>query len=72
MMAVQNLLLTARAMGLGTHIKTGAVMEDPRARAAAGVADGERIVAMIELGEPAAPAEAKPRRPAAEVIRWVE
>jgi nitroreductase len=71
MMAVQNLLLASRAMGFGTHIKTGAVMDDPRARAAVGVADGERIVAMIELGEPAAEAEAKPRRPAVDVIRWV-
>lgn len=71
MMAVQNMLLTARAIGLGTHIKTGAVMDDPRARVAAGVADGERIVAMIELGEPAGAAEAKPRRPAAEVTTWV-
>src|SRR3954469_16302604 len=38
MMAVQNLSLAAVELGLGTHIKTGAIMADPAARAAAGVA----------------------------------
>ncbi len=71
MMGVQNLLLAARAAGLGTHVRTGAVMDDPRARAAVGVPEGERIVAMIQLGEPAATPEAKPRRSAADVTTWV-
>jgi len=52
MMGVQNLSLTAVSLGLGTHIKTGAVMEDPAARAAAGVGDDERIVAVVNVGEP--------------------
>jgi nitroreductase len=71
MMGVQNLLLAAGAMGLGTHLKTGAVMDDPRARAAVGVPEREGIVATIQLGEPASVPEAKPRRPAAEVTTWV-
>jgi nitroreductase len=71
MMAVQNILLAAHASGLGTHIKTGAVMEDPRARAAAHVAEGERIVAMIELGQPATAVEGKARRQASEVTTWL-
>ena len=37
MMAVQNIALAATELGLGTHIKTGAVMSDPGARAAMGV-----------------------------------
>jgi nitroreductase len=49
-MAIQNLSLAAVAAGLGTHLKTGAVMDDPRARDAVGVPEGERIVATIELG----------------------
>src|SRR6185437_1405874 len=53
MMAVQNLLLSATELGLGTHIKTGAVMSDPAARAAAGVGDNERIVAVVNVGVPA-------------------
>ncbi len=72
LMAVENLCLAAHGMGLGTHIKSGAVMEDPRAREAVGVPEGERIVAVVHLGEPAAVPDAKPRRPAAEVTTWVE
>jgi nitroreductase len=71
MMAVQNMLLTARALGLATHLKTGAVMEDPAARAAVGVPEGERIVVLIELGEPAGAPEPKVRRVAAELTMWV-
>jgi nitroreductase len=71
MMAVQNLLLTARALGLATHLKTGAIMEDPRARTALGIPDGERIVVTIDLGEPADEPEAKARRSAAEVTTWL-
>lgn len=71
MMAVQNLMLAATARGLGTHFKSGAIMEDPRARAALGVPEGERIVAMLDLGEPAELPESKPRRPAAELTTWL-
>lgn len=71
MMAVQNILLTARALGLATHLKSGAVMEDPRARAAIGIPDGERIVMTIDLGEPAEAPEPKPRRLAADVTTWL-
>ena len=70
MMAVQNLMLAATAIGLGTHLKTGAVMDDPRARAAVGVPDGQRLVALIQLGEPAELPPEKPRRPASELTTW--
>lgn len=71
MMAVQNFLLTARATGLATHLKSGAVMEDPRARAAIGIPDGERIVMTIDIGEPAEEPEPKPRRSGADVTTWL-
>lgn len=71
MMAAQNIMLAAAAAGLGTHIKTGGVMDDPRARAAVGVPEGQRMVALIQLGEPAVVPEAKARRAAAEVTTWV-
>lgn len=70
-MAVQNLSLGAVAHGLATHIKTGAVMQDPAARAAVGVAENERIVAMLEMGEPAEQPDPKPRRPAADFTTWL-
>lgn len=70
-MGIQNLSLAAEAMGLGTHIKTGAVMDDPRARAAVGLPEGQRIVAIVNLGEPAERPDAKPRTSARERTVWV-
>jgi nitroreductase len=71
MMGVQNLALAAVELGLGTAIRTGAVMGDPAARAAAGVAENERIVAIVNVGEPAeAPAGPK-KKAAAELTRWI-
>lgn len=70
-MGIQNMGLAARSMGLGTHIKTGAVMDDPAARAAVGVEEGQRIVAIVNVGEPAAVPDPKPRKKAAELTRWV-
>ncbi|MDB4883533.1 MAG: nitroreductase [Gemmatimonadetes bacterium] len=71
MMAVQNICLSAMTIGLGTHIKTGAVMADPAARAAMGVRDEERVIAMINLGEPAEVPPAKPREPASTFTTWM-
>ena len=71
-MGIQNLALAAEAAGLGTHIKTGAVMDDPSSRAAVGVPDGERIVAIVNLGEPAAVPDPKPRVPARDLTTWVD
>jgi len=71
MMAVQNVCLAAHASGLGTHIKSGAVMDDPRTRAVVGVAEGERIVAFLQLGEPAELPDPKARGPAVNVTTWL-
>ncbi len=71
MMAVQNISLAAVALGLGTHIKTGAVMADPAARAATGVSDDQRIVAIVNVGEPLESVPPKPRTPASEFTTWM-
>ena len=71
MMAVQNLSIVAVELGLGTHIKTGAIMADPAARSAAGVAENQRIVAVINVGEPAELPPAKKREPATACTIWV-
>ena len=72
MMSVQNFALAAAAEGLGTHIKTGAVMQDPGARAAVGVPDGQKIVAVVELGEPAAVPSPKNRAPASQHTTFLD
>jgi nitroreductase len=71
MMAVQNMALAATEIGLGTHIKTGGVMSDPAARAAVGVREGERIVAIVNVGVPAEVPPAKPRQPATTFTTWM-
>jgi nitroreductase len=70
MMGIQNLSLAALQFGLGTHVKTGAIMSDPAARAAAGVKDNERIVAIVNIGEPAEVPPAKPREQASAFTIW--
>ena len=70
-MAIQNLALAAHSMGLGTHIKTGAVLEDPVARAAVKAAEGERIVATIHLGEPAEQPPVRTRFEPSQVTTWL-
>ena len=70
MMAIQNLSLAAHEIGLGTHIKTGAVMSDPAARATVGVPDNERIIAVVNIGEPAEIPAAKKREPATAFTIW--
>ena len=71
MMAIQNIALAAVELGLGTHIKTGGVMGDVAARAAAGVPDTERIVAIVNVGEPADIPPAKRRELASSLTTWM-
>lgn len=72
MMAIQNLALVAVEHGLGTHLKTGAVMDDPAARAAAGVREGERIVAIVNAGVPAEIPPPKPRAAPGAQTTWLD
>jgi nitroreductase len=71
MMGIENLALTAVELGLGTALKTGAVMNDPAARVAAGVRDEERIVAIVNVGAPAELPPPKKREPASTFTTWV-
>jgi nitroreductase len=71
MMGVQNMALAAVELRLGTHIKSGAVMDDPAARAAVGVPEGQRIVAIVHLGVPAEFPPPRPRPPASDCTTWL-
>ena len=70
MMAISYLMLVAVEKGLGTAIKTGAIMSDPAARAAVGVPDDQRIIAIINVGVPADVPVAKNRTAAGELTTW--
>lgn len=71
-MAVQNMSLAAVELGLGTQIKSGAVMDDPALREALGVDAERRLVCIVFVGEPAELPEAKERVPARERTRWLD
>src|SRR5215207_700988 len=70
-MAVQNIALAAHQMGLGAHVKTGAVMQDPAAREAMGLKEGERVIATVHIGTPAEVPPSRPRKGVDEVTSWV-
>ncbi len=70
-MALENLCLEALELGLGTHLKTGAILQDARVREALQLAAGERLVAIVQVGQPAEQPAAKPRTGAAELTRWL-
>jgi nitroreductase len=72
MQAIANMTLVAVERGLGTHIRTGAVMDDPAARAAVTVREGERIVAMVSIGVPAETPTPRPRQAATALTTWTE
>ena len=71
LMGVQNIMLAAVELGLGTAIRTGGVMGDDAARTAAGVAANERIVAIVNVGEPAETPGGPKKRAASELTTWV-
>ena len=71
-MAIQNIALAAVERGLGTHIKTGAVMDDPELREAWRIPADQRVIAMLELGEPAGEARNTEREPAATRTTWLD
>lgn len=70
-MAIQNLSLAAVEMGLGTHIKTGAVMEEPALREALEVGPDQRLASIVFVGEPAETPSPKERDAASERTRWL-
>jgi nitroreductase len=72
MQAVSNMMLAAVERGLGTHMRTGAVLEDPAARSAIGVRDNERVVAIVSVGVPAEMPAPKARGSASALTQWVE
>jgi nitroreductase len=70
--AIENLLLSATALGLGTYVRTGALIGDGRLREILDLHDDRRPVAAVYLGYPAEPPKLKPRTPAAQKTRWLD
>ncbi|MGH7467614.1 MAG: nitroreductase family protein [Longimicrobiales bacterium] len=71
-MAIQNMLLAGTALGLGTKVQTGNILDDEPFRAALGLTEGERLVAVLHVGEPSEEMPAKKRTPSADKTRWLD
>ncbi len=69
-MGIENLLLAAREAGLQGYIHTGRILERPELRALIGAPESERLVAIVDLGEPAETPSPKARIPASELTTW--
>ncbi|UKS26342.1 nitroreductase [Paenibacillus sp. HWE-109] len=69
--AVQNMLLTAHALGLGAIWRSGAPMYHAKMKETFGLAHQEELVALIYLGYPDVDAPTSKRVPFAEKTIWV-
>jgi nitroreductase len=68
--ATQNLLLAARAMGLGAAMKTMHMVDEPAFRAHFGIPESAGIGATIPVGYPEGRYGPVNRRAASEVTYW--
>lgn len=68
--AVQNLLVAARSLGLGTVLTTLHAFRSEEVRAVIGIPDDIHIVCGIPMGWPAVPFGPVRRRPLSEVAYW--
>ena len=68
--AVQNLMLAARARGLGTTLTTLHKAREGDVKAALGIPEDVETVALIPVGRPRGPWGRPRRAPAAQVTHW--
>jgi nitroreductase len=68
--AVQNLILAARARGLGTVLTTVYKVYEDEVRAACAIPDRYEVAALLPLGHPKGSWGTAPRRPAESLTSW--
>ena len=68
--AVQNFLLAARDIGLGTTLTTLVRVYEDEVKEICGIKAHHEIVALVPVGRPVGPFGTPPRRPAASVTSW--
>jgi nitroreductase len=69
-MAIQNLMLAGVELGVGTYLRTGAILQDDELRALLGVEPDRRVLGIVYAGVPAEIPQ-KRRTPAAERTVWL-
>lgn len=70
--AVQIILLAAHGRGLASYWRTPGVLRTPQGRAAIGMGETERFVALVYLGRPRQIRVAPERAPASAVVSWLD
>jgi nitroreductase len=68
--AVQNLILAARSLGIGTCLTTVYRIHEDEVRAACGIPDRYEVAALLPLGRPTGSWGVAPRRPARSITSW--
>ena len=68
--AVQNLILAARAQGLGTVLTTVYRIHEDELRQLCGIPDRYEVVALLPIGHPRGRWGVAPRRPASSLTSW--
>jgi nitroreductase len=68
--AVQNLMLAARGLGIGTTLTTVYRIYQDEVRALCGIPERYEIVALVPMGRPQRPFRVGRRRPAEQVTHW--
>ncbi len=71
-LAVQNLLLMAQELGLGASGMTGPLIARSELKHLLAVPPSWDIAAVIPVGFPDETPDPKPRKPVAQVIKWIE
>lgn len=71
-LAVQNLMLYAHSLGLGTSCMTGPLIAAPEIRALLRIPDSWQVAACVPVGYPAESPESAGRKPVGTVVRWVD
>lgn len=68
--AVQNFLLAARGLGLGTTLTTLVKVHEDEIKAICGIKAHHEVVALVPIGRPLGRFGTPPRRPAEKVTSW--
>jgi nitroreductase len=68
--AVQNFMLAARGLGIGTTLTTVYRIYQDELRALCGIPDRHEVVALIPMGRPRGKFGVAPRRPVERVTHW--
>jgi nitroreductase len=70
--AAYAVLLAAHARGLAGYWRTPALLRTPAGRAAVGLADDERVLALLHLGHPRQEPRAPERAPVQDVVDYLD